>query len=199
MPPLSLPGSMHLRKYLSTRVATVSAAVTGGFGLLLACAAWAAAPFSEYQVKAVYLFNFGQFVEWPAEALPTPSTPFVIGIVGKDPFDGMLENVVRGESLGAHPIEVQRYQSADEVKHCNILFIGRAEAARLSETVAALRGRSILTVTDVAGGERDGAMIVLVTENNRVRMRINPTAAKASGLTISSKLLRPAEIVGPGS
>lgn len=164
--------------------------------LLLCCPVWAA-PFSEYQVKAVYLFNFGQFVEWPADAFATPSTPFVIGIVGKDPFGGMLDNVVRGESLGARPIEIARYQSADDVKHCNILFIGRAEAAKLPDTVAALRGRSILTVTDVAGGERDGAMIVLVTENNRVRMRINPTAAKASRLQISSKLLRPAEIVAP--
>jgi hypothetical protein len=165
-------------------------------GLLFACAAWAAAPFSEYQVKAVYLFNFGQFVEWPADAFAASNSPFVIGIVGEDPFDGMLEHVVRGESLGQHPIEVRRYDSADDVKHCNILFIGRAEAARLPETVAALRGRSILTVTDVAGGEHEGAMIVLVTENNRVRLRINPSAARASRLTISSKLLRPAEIVG---
>jgi hypothetical protein len=202
---------MHLSKYLSACVATVAAAATGGFararrtgvrrllaGLLLAGTAWAAAPFSEYQVKAVYLFNFGQFVEWPEDAFASPSSPFVICIVGKDPFDGMLENVVRGESLGAHPIEVQQHPSAGEAKHCNILFVGRAEAARLPETVAALRGRSVLTVTDVAGGEREGAMIVLVTENNRVRMRINPSAAKASRLTISSKLLRPAEIVGPG-
>jgi hypothetical protein len=188
---------MHLSKYLSAGVATVAAAATGALALLLASTAWAAAPFSEYQVKAVYLYNFGQFVEWPADAFATPTTPFVIGIVGKDPFDGMLDNVVRGESLGAHPIEVERYQSADEVKHCNIVFVGRTEAAKLPETIAALRGRSILTVTDVAGGERDGAMIVLVTENNRVRMRINPTAAKASGLQISSKLLRPAEIVAP--
>jgi hypothetical protein len=188
---------MHLSKYLSAGVATVAAAAMAACALLLAGTAWAAAPFSEYQVKAVYLYNFGQFVEWPAEAFPTPTTPFVIGIVGKDPFDGMLDNVVRGESLGARPIEVARYQSADEVKHCNILFIGREEAAKLPKTVAALRGRSILTVTDVAGGERDGAMIVLVTENNRVRMRINPAAAKESGLQISSKLLRPAEIVTP--
>ncbi|PYS70690.1 MAG: DUF4154 domain-containing protein, partial [Acidobacteria bacterium] len=36
----------------------------------------------EYQVKAVFLFNFAQFVSWPS---PQPSdTPFVIGIVGDD-------------------------------------------------------------------------------------------------------------------
>jgi hypothetical protein len=166
--------------------------------LLLGCGAWAAAPFSEYQVKAVYLFNFGQFVEWPADAFASPDAPFVIGIVGDDPFGGMLENVVRGESLGARPIAVQKYHSVEDIRNCNIVFVARSEASRLHETVAAVRGRSVLTVTDVTDGERDGAMIVLVTENNRVRMRINPAAAKANRLTISSKLLRPAEIVGAG-
>jgi hypothetical protein len=39
-------------------------------------------------------------------------------------------------------------------------------------------------------------MIRLVMRNSRVRMRIDVDAAKADNLTISSKLLRPAEIVG---
>ena len=183
---------MHLSRYLSICIATA-------LSLLMCGVARPAAPVSEYQIKAVYLFNFGQFVEWPPEAFPAPNAPFVIGIVGDDPFGPMLENVVRGESLGTRAITVRRFDAVDEVKDCNILFIGRKEAARLPATLAAVRGRSILTVTDVAGGERDGAMIVLVTENNRVRMRINPSAAKASKLVISSKLLRPAEIVGGGS
>src|SRR2546430_3260611 len=46
----------------------------------------AAAPVSEYQLKAVFLFNFAQFVEWPPAALPGDSAPFVIGVLGKDPF-----------------------------------------------------------------------------------------------------------------
>ncbi|TLY91327.1 MAG: YfiR family protein [Gammaproteobacteria bacterium] len=46
----------------------------------------AAQPVSEYQLKAVFLFNFAQFVEWPPAALPRESAPFVIGVLGKDPF-----------------------------------------------------------------------------------------------------------------
>ena len=167
-------------------------------GLLLAFATLAATPFSEHQVKAVYLFNFGQFVEWPATAYPTAAAPFVIGIVGDEPLGDTLEAVVRGEMHGSRAIEVRRFRSIEDAGNCNILFVGRAEARQLPDAIAASRGRGVLTVTDVTGGERIGAMIVLVTDKNRVRMRINPTAAKAHGLTISSKLLRPAEIVGPG-
>jgi len=168
----------------------------GGALLLASAAAFAAAPLSEYQVKAVYLFNFGQFVEWPAEAFRSPGAPFVIGIVGQDPFGELLEDVVRGESLGTRQIVVKRFRSADEITDCNILFIGRADAERLPATLAALRGRSVLTVTDIVGAETRGAIIVLVNDKNRIRMRINLAAAKASNLVISSKLLRPAEVIG---
>jgi hypothetical protein len=164
--------------------------------LLLATAScWAGSP-SEYQVKAVFLFNFTQFVEWPPGAFPTPEMPFVIGVLGKDPFGSQLDDVVRGETVDKRPLLVERYRNVDEIRNCNILFIGRSEAQELPQILAALRGRSILTVTDADEPRKSGVMIQLVTENNRIRLRIDVGAAKAGNLTISSKLLRPAEIVG---
>jgi hypothetical protein len=41
-------------------------------------------------------------------------------------------------------------------------------------------------------------MIRFVTDRNRIRLRINLEAAKAANLTLSSKLLRPAQIVPSG-
>ena len=155
-----------------------------------------APPAAEYQVKAAYLFNFGQFVEWPQHAYASPAAPFVIGIIGEDPFGRTLDDVIAGESFGGRPLIVRRFRNPEDISACNILFIGRSEAGRLDETIEALRGRSVLTVTDIAGAEHRGAIIVLFNENNRVRMRINVAAARASNLIISSKLLRPAEIVG---
>ena len=160
--------------------------------------AWPAPPAAaaEYQVKAAYLFNFGQFVEWPLRAYDSPGAPFVIGVVGDDPFGKILDEVIAGESLGGHPLVVRRFRNPEDISACNILFIGRSEAARLDETLKVLQGRSVLTVTDIAGAEHRGAIIALVNENNRIRMRINVAAAKASNLVISSKLLRPAEVIG---
>jgi len=164
---------------------------------LLCCArAWADAPPTEYQVKAAYLFNFGQFVEWPAQAWSSPSAPFEICVVGSDPFGSLLDDVTRGEALGGHPLRVRRVASAAEVSGCQILFIGRSESDRIVETLQTLQGRSVLTVTDIEGAENHGAMIVLRNDNKHIRMRINLAAAKASHLVISSKLLRPAEVVG---
>ena len=155
-----------------------------------------AAPATEYQVKAAYLFNFGQFVEWPSEAWSSPDAPFAICVVGDDPFGRTLDDVAHGESINGRPLLVRRLEDHRETAGCNILFIARSESARLAGTLEALKGRNLLTVTDIEGAESAGAVIVLVSENNRIRMRINVAAAKANHLVISSKLLRPAEVVG---
>ncbi len=161
------------------------------------CAALAG-PVSEYQVKAVFLFNFSQFVTWPTGAFPSAAAPIVIGVLGDDPFGKQLDAVVAGESVGGRSLVVRRYREVSEVKDCQILFIDRSETARLRDIVKALQGRSILTVSDIDGAAGSGVMIDLVLEGGHVRMRINVAAARASGLLLSSQLLGPAEIVGPG-
>ena len=168
--------------------------------LLVGCVlAGAAAPVSEYQLKAVFLFNFAHFVEWPADALPRANTPFVIGVLGQDPFGRNLDDVVRGEAVNRHPLAVERYAAVADIRDCQILFIPALELVHLEAILAALKGRSVLTVTDAEGPAPRGVIIGLLKQDNRIRLRIDLEAAKASNLTISSKLLRPAEIVGAGS
>ena len=166
---------------------------------LLACVhalTWASAPPSEYQVKAVFLFNFARFVTWPVTSFPASDAPFVIGVLGPDPFGAQLDNVVRGEAVSTHPFIVKRFGDISDVTDCNILFIGRTDPKRLEEILSALKGRSILTVSDADSSQPRGLMIGLFTDNNRIRMRIDVAAAKEGNLTISSNLLRPAQIVG---
>jgi len=153
---------------------------------------------TEYQLKAVFLFNFAQFVDWPQESFPEAQTPLVIGVLGEDPFGTYLDDIVSGERVNNRQLEIQRYRRVDEMKNCHILFISQSESKRLEQIVADLKGRSILTVSDSVGFARSGGMIRFVTERNKLRLKINLEAATAANLTISSKLLRPAEIVTPG-
>jgi hypothetical protein len=158
-----------------------------------------AAASKEYQVKAVFLYNFVQFTEWPADAFSETNSPIVIGILGDDPFAGDLDKLVRGEKVNSHPLVVQHYRQIEEINACQVLFISQSEAKQLGEIFARLKNRSILTVGDMDGFAQRGGMIRFVTENNKIRFRINVAAANAANLSISSKLLRTAEIVGPGS
>ncbi|HTD69952.1 MAG TPA: YfiR family protein [Gemmatimonadales bacterium] len=168
--------------------------------LLLVCAARLeaqAAKASEAQVKAVFLFNFAQFVDWPPEAVPDSQAPLVIGILGGDPFGDFLDATVRGERRGARPFVVQRYQRVEDITRCDILFINRSAGAQPEEILARLKNRPILTVSDADRFAERGGMIRFVTDRSRIRLQINPEAAEAAHLTISSKLLRVAEVITP--
>jgi uncharacterized protein DUF4154 len=151
------------------------------------------APSAEYQIKAVFLFNLAQFVDWPSKAFPESGKPLVIGVLGEDPFGSYLDETLRGEKVQNRPLVLQRYRRVSEVRVCHVLFISRSENDRLDQIFAALRGRSVLTVGDSDDFITRGGMIRLVTERNRIRIRINADTVRAAGLTISSKLLRLAQ------
>jgi hypothetical protein len=147
----------------------------------------------EYQIKAVFLFNFAQFVEWPETAFADAHSPLVVAILGENPFGNALDETIHGERLNGRSLTVIRSTRVEDILTCHILFVSRSEAGRLDEILSALKGRSILTVSDIEGFSRQGGMIQFVTENNKVRLRINNDAARSAGLTISSKLLRPSQ------
>jgi hypothetical protein len=150
-------------------------------------------PSAEYQIKAVFLFNLAQFVEWPAKAFVEPGAPLVIGVLGEDPFGSYLDETLRGEKVHNRPLVLQRYRRVSEIKVCHVLFISRSETDRLEQIFASLRGRNVLTVGDAEDFITRGGMIRLVTEKNKIRIRINVDAVRAASLSASSKLLRLAQ------
>jgi hypothetical protein len=151
----------------------------------------------EYQLKAVFLFNFSQFVEWPAEAFDEPTAPLIIGIVGEDPFGTYLDEIAAGEKIHSHPLVIRRFQTTDDVSACHILFVNVKGNVVLTDLLANIKNKSILTVGDSDRFIRSGGMVRFFTENNKIRIRIDPEATKASRLTISPKLLKLAEIYSP--
>lgn len=167
-------------------------------GLFLAAAAQAEIP-REYQIKAAFLYNFPQFVNWPDSAFADARAPLVIGVVGNDPFDGFLDNLVKSALVNAHPIQVRRCSRWEEATACQVVYLSAAKPEAMRAMLRGLGGKPILTVGDTPAFLSEGGMIRLVDENNKMRLRINLAAAKAAKLAISSKLLRRAEIAPPGA
>ena len=158
---------------------------------VLVSAAGQTAPVPEYQVKAGFLLNIAQFVTWPSQS---SDVPFVIGILGDDPFGSYLDETVRGEKVNHRSITIQRLRRRSDPLTCNILFISQSERDRVVQILSNLKGRSVLTVSDIDRFTELGGMIQFFTERNNIRMRINLDAVKASNLRVSSKLLRVAEV-----
>lgn len=152
----------------------------------------------ESEVKAALLYNFTQFVEWPAEAFAGPDSPLVLGVLGHDPFGRALDDLVEHETVGRHRIEVVRFRDVEEAASSHLLFISSSERAASGAILDRLRGRPILTVAEFDSFlERGGIVQLNRAANNKVRLRVNLAAARAASLTLSAKLLRVAETVQP--
>lgn len=152
----------------------------------------------EYQLKAAFLFNFMQFVQWPAAAFAGGASPMVIVVLGEDPFGDHLDQIVRGETIRGRPIVVQRHARIEDVGQCQLLYVNESDGRKLKALLARLAQQPVLTVSDTPEFTHQGGMINFVTQDNRVRLLINVDAARAAQLTLSSKLLRPAQIVTGG-
>lgn len=146
-------------------------------------------PPSEYQIKAAFLYNFAKFVEWPAKAFAEPTSPLVIGVLGKNVFDGDLDRAIHGKTINGHPLEFKEFHSVADATNCQILFISSSEKNHFQKILDGLHGVSVLTVSETDHFIEDGGMINLVIVEKKVRFQINNEAAKQAGLTISSKLL----------
>ncbi len=148
----------------------------------------------EYQVKAAFLFNFANFVEWPDEAFPKGGRNFVICVIGGDPFGGALDSL-KGKTLKGRIVIVRYCFEAAEARGSQVLFVGKSERGNINHIVKALKGSPVLTVADQDGFCQAGGMINMVNERNRVGFEINVSAARRAGLQISSHLLKLAKEV----
>lgn len=151
----------------------------------------------EFQIKAVFLFNFTQFVQWPPDAFSDPASAFVIGVLGEDPFGAYLDETIMNEAVGNHRLVVERYPTVEDIKNCHILFVSVTTKQDVRKALDAVKGKPVLTVSDTEGFARTGGMVRLYNEVGHIRLRINVQPVTEANLVMSSKLLRLADVV-PG-
>lgn len=170
-------------------------AVSAVFALLLLLGSSVRAE-SEYDVKAAYLYKFTKFVEWPRTAFASAEAPFVIGVIGRDPF-GELDRLIQGNTTGARRIEVRHFTANDSeaFRECQMIFVSASEQHRLGAIVAAVQGRPVLLVGESEGFASAGGMLGFALRENRVGIEVNSAAARQARLKISSQLLNIAKIV----
>jgi hypothetical protein len=157
---------------------------------------------SEYLIKAGFIYNFANLVQWPSASFSQADSPIVIAILGEDRFGSTLDRVLQGKKIDGHPFVIKRLKSAAELgkspgnpKEFQILYVSSSAMPHLSEAFQAVRGLPVLTIGEAPGFAQSGGIINLVLEDNRVRFEVNVKAAKDADLNISSRLLALARII----
>ena len=143
----------------------------------------------EAQIKAAFLYKFGDFVQWPPASFTRPDAPFAIGVMGAEGVAAALEELVANRTVQGRPVVVRRMRRGESLAGLHMLFIGQSDPARLAETLAATKGQPLLTVTENDNAISHGSMINFVAEAQRVRFDVALPSAERGQLKISSRLL----------
>lgn len=149
----------------------------------------------EYDVKAFILVKLLPFVEWPARAFAEPDAPLVIGVVGKNPFEDILTQAARGQTVKGRRIEVRYFKEDEDLGTCQVVFLTRSVTAQTENILRRLRGQPVLTVSDQDNFAQHGGTIGLILVDQKVGMEFNLDSARSAELKLSSQLLRTARAV----
>ena len=169
------------------RLLAAAARVIALLALVIAGASAHAQP-SEDAVKAAFLPKFPRYVGWPAGAQPGGRVPFVVCVIGRDPFGRLLDEAAASERVEGHPVSVRRLEGPEGAAGCHLAYVRGANAEETARMLAILSRRPILTVTDHRAGATRG-MIHFVVAGGRVRFYIDQVAAGQRGLSMSARLL----------
>ncbi|HWA36752.1 MAG TPA: YfiR family protein [Burkholderiales bacterium] len=165
-----MSASRHLRRLLSALA-------------MLACVAGARAQTApEAELKAALVFNFALFTQWPASAFSAPGQPFVL-CYADERMAGAFTSLA-SKTLHGRPVAVRRILPGASTAGCHVGYWH--EEPRLP---AGAPGATLL-VADAEGFARRGGVIEIGVEDARMRFDVNVDNARASGLRVSSKLLR---------
>lgn len=151
---------------------------------------------TEYEVKAVFLYNFTQFMELPPTVMENRDT-LKICILGKDPFGPALQ-IFNGEIVHNKKLLINLINNEENAYGCNFIYISDSEKRQIRRIMEKLSAMSVVTISDMEGFARSGGIIKFIIKNNKVHFMINLDAADRSGIKIRSRLLQISTIYREG-
>jgi hypothetical protein len=154
------------------------------------------AKFTEDQIKAVYLFNFAEFIRWPDSAFSDhPKAFYYCALDEESPVIRILKKAIKGETAGGRKLLLRHVNNLEDLKSCQLLFFQADELEKLTGLLPGMAGKNILTVGDTEGFVERGGMIGITQQNRHLHPVINVQRLNQAGLKASAKLLRLSSVV----
>ena len=150
----------------------------------------------EYKIKASYLEKFTRFIEWPSNTFEDHNNPFIITVIGKNPFKNILDIMYSKIKIMNRNAETRYISNIEEINETHLLFISTVNKQRFNQILSRVKNKPILIVSDVKGYAKKGVHInFYTTKSKTIRFEINETAVRESGLKMSYLLLRLGKII----
>jgi hypothetical protein len=149
----------------------------------------AQAPMGESQVKAMFVYNFLKFVEWPVNASAGSKDPFVVLIIGEGAMADATEQFLESKAIGDRPVAVLRIQWDQSLRGARAAVVVERDPKKLHHILDAAATAGVLTIGEGEEFTTRGGVIGLLVLDRKVRFDVDTTAAQNARLRVSSKLL----------
>lgn len=146
----------------------------------------------KYPILSAYIYNFTQFTTWPSA---DAHDAYTVCVAGHDPFGAALEPM-KSRTVQGKKIVIRRFGGGDDLSGCSIAFISKSESGNFRAILARLKGAPVLTMSEIDGFSSAGGMVEFKPANGKIGITIDLSAVRATGLSISSKLLSLANVRG---
>ena len=146
----------------------------------------------EYNLKAAFIYNFTNFIDWGIEA---SDESFVIGIIGPSLIKEALNEIAKTKTVNNRKIVIREFENPDQITFCNILFISQKSVFPLNTILNKLVSKKTLIISERAGYAVQGSCINFVLINDKLKFETNLNAINSAGFKVSSQLLKLAILV----
>jgi hypothetical protein len=137
------------------------------------------------KLKALYVFNFTNMIEWPAEMKKGNFTIVVLG------DQGNLYNELykyNSKTAGSQIIKVSAVADANSLSTPHILFITKEHSDKTAAMVKKFKPKSTLIISEKEGALKDGSIINFIIRNNKQSYELSKTNATKHKLIIGKQL-----------
>lgn len=136
--------------------------------------------------KALFMYNFTKYIEWPAASR---SGEFVIGVLGNSALTDELKTIASKQKVGSQNIVVKTFSSVDEIDNCHIIYIPPSKSTQLAAVIAKIGTKPILIISDKNGLAAQGSGINYIMDGDKLKYEVNRGSIEKKGMVVSSALL----------
>lgn len=180
-----------MRRQLAT-IAALMALVVGASGGRVS--AQASSPLA---VKAAFVFNVLNFVEWPAASLPAGSAPLRVAVLSSK-AQPEFAAALQGKVVRGHPLTVENFDNVERVDSQHVVFITAdllAHVRPLLNRVGGRPGAHDRRATPPA--DQIETVMAIGVVQAKLAFGVNLDVADAIGLQMNPNLLKLAkQVVG---
>ncbi|MCC7303657.1 MAG: YfiR family protein [Bacteroidia bacterium] len=137
------------------------------------------------KIKAVFLYNFTKYIEWPQKY---KSGNFIIGVLADEGFAKEIDVFFNPKSIGSQRFEIKYFPKPSDISQCHMIYVSPNFSGNISEVLNRIKGKSTLLITEKAGYAKQGAAINFTVVENKQKFELNKANAEKYDLKVSSSL-----------